>query len=156
YPAGRNAGAGQAISPETYGRMLIELYDRWIRELPYFLITPLDQMFKLSTGIEPEGQCPWTRRCGGRFVSIEPNGDLYNCGEFADLSDSRYRFGNVFQGTTQTTHVVNFHRRLPDSEFAAAALSSPGARAMKRRVATLPFDCTTCRHFNECEGGCMR
>ena len=29
-------------------------------------------------------------------------------------------------------------------------------RLMRRRRTHLPFDCTQCRHFNECEGGCMR
>ncbi len=44
YPAGRDKGNGAMITPENYGRVLIELYNRWIKELPDFVITPLDEM----------------------------------------------------------------------------------------------------------------
>src|SRR5690606_33752282 len=63
YPAGRDKGKGSQISPEAYGRMLLRLYNRWIAELPDFLITPLDQMLKKVMEIEV-ARCPWTKACG--------------------------------------------------------------------------------------------
>ncbi len=137
YPAGRDAGAGASISPQEYGEMLVGLYDRWIVDMQDFPITPLDQMLKKVIGLE-SGRCPWTKACGGQFMEIEPNGDVYNCGELADLADPQYRYGNI------------------DEHDAVQLLASPAATAMKRRRWDLPQDCLTCRHFEVCEGGCAR
>ena len=159
YPAGRVSGEGAAITPETYGNMLIDLYDRWIKELPPFLITPLDQMFKKIID-KSSSSCPWTRACGGKFVSILPNGDVYNCGEFSDLENPDHRFGNLLEGwvsTNKPKQIVNFHVRPKSKEtFASEMMTTYPARLMARRRVNLPADCKTCRHFAECEGGCMR
>lgn len=138
FPAGRDVGMGEMLTPETYGQMLLALYDRWIVDLPAFTITPLDQMFLKVAGREGN-RCPWTRSCGGRFLEIEPNGDVYNCGEFADLDDApQWRFGN-----------------LREQELSEMFASRPSTLIRRRRV-DLPLDCQSCRHFGECEGGCMR
>lgn len=138
HPTGRLESKGEAISPITYGKTLIELYDRWIKDVPNFAITPLDQMFKKVIGMDGEGHCPWTRKCGGRFVEIEPNGDVYNCADFADLGN-KYCFGNM--NTDMTL----------DQMFA-----SKPALQIRRRVNQIPISCQTCEHFDDCEGGCMR
>ena len=61
------------------------------------MITLLDLMLKQSLGVAT-GQCPWTSRCGF-ILGIEPNGNTYNCSEFADLDSDEYMFGNVFRQT---------------------------------------------------------
>lgn len=159
YPAGRAFGEGSTLTPETYGKNLIEMFDRWCHDLPEFMITPLDQMMKKVIGVD-EKQCPWTSACGGRFIGIEPNGDVYNCGEFADLNNNAYRFGNLKTGTLsggKTEQIVNFIRpSKSDKSFADEMMNTPGAKAMRRRVFDLPMDCKSCRHYQECEGGCMR
>jgi uncharacterized protein len=137
YPAGRDTGRGEMLLPETYGRKLIEIYDRWISEVPEFVVTPLDEMMKKVIGLESM-RCPWTRHCGGQFLGLEPNGDVYNCSEFADLGDTEYRFGNLREQTVPQL------------------LMAKVAAATRRRRVRLPEDCISCRHFNECEGGCMR
>ena len=137
YPAGRAAGEGESLTPETYGRVLLEIYERWITDLPDFLITPLDQMFLRVVGKEVV-RCPWAKACTGRIIGVEPNFDIYNCGEFADLGDETYRFGNLL------TDGIN------------ACMTSPAARMLAKRPALLPDSCKTCVHFAECEGGCMR
>jgi uncharacterized protein len=137
YPAGRDDGMGEMLRPDTYGRHLISLYDRWIADVPPFVITPLDEMLKKVIGLDAM-RCPWTRHCGGHFLGIEPNGDVYNCSEFADMGDQQYRFGNIWEQT------------VPE-----IMMSKPAAQARGRRV-NVPMDCKSCRHFNECEGGCMR
>jgi radical SAM protein with 4Fe4S-binding SPASM domain len=137
YPAGRDDGMGEMISPDTYGKVLLKLYDRWIVDLPEFVITPLDEMFKKVISIESM-RCPWTNQCGGHFLGVEPNGDVYNCSEFADLGDAQYMFGNLGQHT------------VPE------IMSSMAARAARRRRVDVPDSCKTCRHFEECQGGCMR
>jgi radical SAM protein with 4Fe4S-binding SPASM domain len=137
YPAGRDMGKGEMLSPETYGVMLIELYDRWINDVPEFQITPLNQMLKKVIGIE-SASCPWTKSCGGHILGIEPSMDTYNCSEFADLDGGEYRFGNMRTDSME------------------AMLGSQASLAIRRRRVNLPMDCTTCRHFQLCEGGCTR
>ncbi|MEO0393927.1 MAG: radical SAM protein [Pseudomonadota bacterium] len=137
YPAGRDSGNGEMISPKDYGEMLLKLYDRWIVDLPVFTITPLDEMLKKVIALEVS-RCPWTRSCGGHFLGLEPNGDTYNCSEFADLGDPEFKFGNLNEQT------------VPE------LMKSRAAAMIRRRRVNLPMDCTTCRHFSECEGGCMR
>ncbi len=137
YPVGRARGQGALIAPEEYGAMLVRLYDRWISEMPTFTVIPLSQMLTKVLGIKG-GRCPWTKSCGGRFLAIEPNGDTYQCGEFSDLGDPDYRFGNIWQDDVGTM------------------LGSRPAVMIQRRRVAVPTSCTTCRHFGECEGGCMR
>ncbi|MFZ3584223.1 radical SAM protein [Loktanella sp. DJP18] len=137
YPAGRVSLTGPAIEPSTYGRMLIELYDRWISDTPDFLITPLDQMFLKVTGREM-ARCPWAKGCTGSIIGLEPNYDIYNCGEFADLADPEFRFGNLFDDGIE------------------ACMTSTAARKLTLRRIRQPKSCQSCIHFTECEGGCMR
>lgn len=137
YPAGRAASKGEVLTPLQYGQTLLDLYNRWIVDNPDFAITPLDQMLKKVVG-EEANRCPWTNSCGGRFLSIEPNGDVYNCADFADLDDETYKFGNLNEHTVDEL------------------LASPASAMMRRRRVNYPIDCGSCEHFNECEGGCMR
>ena len=137
YPAGRASEEGPSLLPEAYGKVLLEIYDRWITDTPDFLVTPLDQMFKKVTG-EEIARCPWAKGCTGRIIGLEPNLDVYNCGEFADLGDPEYCFGNLLKDGID------------------ACLSSPAARKLARRQIQHPDSCKTCIHFTECEAGCMR
>lgn len=139
HPSGRFEGGGEAIKPETYANKLIEVYNRWIKDAPEFTITPLDQMLKKSLDIDGEGHCPWTRKCGGRFIEIEPNGDVYNCSDFADIGQ-QYCFGSLDDET----------KTLQDLLMTTPALK------IKRRAVQLPVSCQNCEHYNDCEGGCMR
>lgn len=154
YPAGRVGGSGVLIEPASYGQMLIDLYDRWIDEVPGFVITPLDQMLEKVAGYRTN-QCPWTRSCGGRFLTIDPDGSVYNCSEFSDLGDTKYRFGNLLTGEVQgaTPIDVKFYDPL---EIVQALRASPASIEIMSRNTKLPPDCKTCRHFVECGGGCAR
>ncbi len=145
YPVGRVFGEGEAISPEAYGEMLVEVYNRWIRDNPPFMVTPLDEMLGKVVGTEGS-RCPWTKSCGGRFLSIDPDGSVYNCAEFGSLGQSLseagqadpYRYGNLKENGVEDL------------------LGSKAAMDMRRRRVDLPADCQSCRHFEHCEGGCAR
>lgn len=137
YPAGRAEGEGPAILPATYASTLLDLYDQWIHDAPGFLITPLDQMFLKVTGAEL-ARCPWSMGCTGKIIGLEPNFDVYNCGEFADLGGDEFKFGNLI-----TDGIDN-------------CLKSPAAHALSMRQFKHPESCKSCIHYIECEGGCMR
>lgn len=154
-PVGREAGAGLLIQPETYGAKLIEVYNRWIKDCPQITVTPLNQMMGKVLGFEGE-RCPWTRKCGGSFMGIMPNGDVYNCGEFADLTEE-WRYGNIFDGTyAPHRSAVNVYRRADRENLIAGMMGSKAATLIKRRAIQQPDDCKSCQHFAECQGGCVR
>jgi uncharacterized protein len=158
YPAGRASSLDDIISPEEYAKNLLEIYNKWIVDYPPFDVIPLSQMLYKVIGREGD-QCPWTSSCGGTFLSIEPNGDLYNCGDFADLGDERYRYGNVrdlsINGSKKET-IVGFYRKSKPENFADDVMTSPAMIKMMSRRVHMPSDCFTCRHYKECQGGCMR
>lgn len=155
YPAGRARSSGMLIQAETYGAMLLKLYDRWISELPSFNITPLDQMLTKVAGFRAL-LCPWTKSCGGKFLTIDPDGSVFNCSEFSDLGDPEHRFGNILTGQVQTAAQPVVVKHYPDSQLVPALTASPASRDIIRRAVNVPPDCTTCSHFVECEGGCAR
>ncbi|GGF91977.1 MULTISPECIES: radical SAM/SPASM domain-containing protein [Cysteiniphilum] len=154
YPAGKSSNSSEFITPETYAQMLLSLWEKWISDVPNFDITPLDQMLKAVLGIEQD-RCPWTNKCGGRFIGIEPNGDLYNCSEFADLRMPKYKYGNAISGNVPLRD-TNIEIKVNVDGFMKKAMTSKAAVLMKRRQYDLPKDCLTCDHFRECQGGCMR
>lgn len=137
YPAGRFMGTNEAITPDNYTKLLMTLLDHWLKDAPNFTITPLDVMLLKTVG-KDGSRCPWTKECGGHFLSLEPGGEVFNCSEFADLNDSSYSFGNLNTNT------------LPD------IFNSIASRQIRQRRIKLPMDCTTCPQFKECEGGCAR
>ncbi|WP_318493600.1 radical SAM protein [Photobacterium leiognathi] len=140
YPAGRESSeliSGNLLSPSQYGAMLLRLYDKWIVDLPNFTITPLDQMFNRVVGVD-SNRCPWLNNCGGRFLGLEPNGDVYNCSDFADLREQKYCFGNLKVNSLQEI------------------FSSDAMRLIRHRRVDVPDSCRTCSHYSECQGGCVR
>jgi radical SAM protein with 4Fe4S-binding SPASM domain len=155
YPAGRAKESGMLIKPSTYGRMLLDLFERWIDEMPAFNITPLDQMLAKVAGHRAQ-LCPWTKSCGGRFLTIDPDGSVFNCSEFSDLGDRKYRFGNILTGVIDSEVQSVDVRTYIGSEIVPALASSPASRDIIRRARNVPPDCRSCPHFQECEGGCAR
>lgn len=137
HPTGRLKEDGEAIKPETYGKALISIYDRWIKDVPAFEVTPLNQMLLKLLGQDGEGHCPWTKSCGGKFLGIEPAGDVYNCTDFADMGGD-FCFGNL--NTNSMEEILN---------------SQPSI-AITRRSFQVPISCQECEHFDACEGGCAR
>jgi uncharacterized protein len=137
YPAGRASETGPAIEPATYTKTLLEIYERWLTDAPRFTVTPLNQMFLKVAGSEI-GRCPWAKGCTGHIVGIEPNFDVHNCGEFADLAEPQFTFGNLIEDGIEK------------------CLTSNAARTLAMRRVKVPESCKSCIHFAECEGGCMR
>lgn len=135
-PDGRIAGTGKLIDPVEYGQMLVDVYDRWVSDAPCFAVTPLIYALRSSLGFG-WGECPWTSHCGGKFLGLEPNGDVYNCSEFADLG-SDWKFGNLHEDSMEKM------------------MSSGPALFAQTRMFRIPEECVTCEHYAECDAGCGR
>lgn len=137
HPTGRFKEGGEVIQPETYGKALISIYDRWIKDVPNFEVIPLNQMLLKLLGQDGEGHCPWTKSCGGKFLGIEPGGEVYNCTDFADMGGD-FCFGNL------------------NTDSMEKILNSQPSIAIMRRSSQVPISCQECEHFEACEGGCAR
>jgi len=138
YPAGRAQGKGDFITPETYGKMLVDIYNRWVRDVPKFGMVPHQQIIEKILSGPNHDRCPWTRKCGGHFIGLEPDGRVWNCPSFADTGNEDYVFGNLKEQSFEEIY------------------SSQAARAVRRRMAVVPKACTNCQHFDVCQGGCAR
>lgn len=137
YPTGLAAGLGEMLEPESYGAALVALYDRWIKDVPPFVVRPLEQMLNRVMGHDMD-LCPYQSDCTGQVLMIEPDGMVHNCTLFSVLDDASYAFGN-----------------LNEADLATLFASKP-ARSLARRRFQLPATCRSCRHLSACEGGCQR
>lgn len=140
HPSGKLGEKIEYIThPNNYGHALVNLYNKWINDynndIVNFTITPFDQMLKVICEDEINF-CPWLSSCGGKFLEIEPNGDVYNCSDFADLKRRDYSFGNLKDNTYEEL------------------MRSKAALEIKKRMLFLPSSCQRCEHKDECQGGC--
>lgn len=138
-PVGR-AKADEIVSllnPKTYGEKLVELEKLREKEQSNVSIIPNDILLeKLRGGIDEI--CPWTNNCAGRIISIEPNGDVYNCDNYAEIGDKNLSFGNL--NYNETSEI-----------FSSKAFSQALSRSY-----TTHDDCLSCDYFYACRGGCSR
>jgi len=123
------------ISQEDYGDALIKLFDVWFNDKEYKInIEPLYQYLgNLITGKPRE--CSTLFSCQERFISIDPEGNVYPCGRFSSISE--FCYGNINQ------------------EPIEKILSSPIRRKLLERNSDSIKDCQICKYKKICNGGCM-
>ena len=125
------------LTPKKYGEVLVRLLDRWLADDDAdFNITPLDSFISFYFSYGEYNICPWTNACVGKFINIEPNGDIYNCDDSVHFSGFDYKFGNL---------LVNSMDEILKGNVIEAALSK------SKDVAE---GCMRCEFFYACKGGC--
>lgn len=146
YPAGRAFNEDSIITPDDYGDLLIDVFDKWIDAGGRNEFVPVSQMLDAVTR-RHVNRCPWTRDCASGFLSITPIGDVYTCGTLTDLGDESLKYGNLNDiGDDPLELQYGIHR----------LLASEAATTVRARKYKLPKDCLACEHFQECQGGCQR
>ncbi|OUQ21282.1 anaerobic sulfatase maturase [Lachnoclostridium sp. An14] len=136
-PVGEEPGKRDySLTPEIYGRFLIDLFDRWYEDVktgtqPY--IRQFENVVGMVAGCEPES-CEQRGICSVQNV-IEADGSVYPC-DFYALDE--YRLGNV--------HTHDFYE----------LRSNPVTERFVRDSAESLEDCRNCRFFAICRGGCRR
>ena len=125
-----------SLTPEVYGRFLMELFDRWYDDVqrgeqPY--IRQFENVVGVLAGCEPES-CEQRGICSVQNV-IEADGSVYPC-DFYALDE--YRLGNVHE----------------DDFFYLQ--SNPVTERFIRESAESLEECRDCRYFGICRGGCRR
>jgi radical SAM protein with 4Fe4S-binding SPASM domain len=126
YPVGRGAGlAHLMLSPEEYFSALSEAFAFWKANKSFRFY----QAEIFSSGELSKLPCPYTNRCFGFIYALEPNGDVYNCAECADIN--LHRYANAISG-----------------EVCFSGLTS-----MKVAEIDIPNECVDC---GICGGGCKK
>lgn len=136
-PVGEVPGEQEyALTPELYGRFLIELFELWMVDLkngcePY--ICQFENYIGILMGLEPES-CEQRGFCSPQMV-VESDGSVYPCDFY---TTDQYLLGNLTGDSLEM--IVERWRKL---EFAEQSL---------RRDPK----CGTCRYGILCRGGCRR
>ena len=133
---GRSMAERQAleITPLDFGQALIELFDYWFNDAAtHITISNLyDAMRSLAKGTYSE--CIFSNHaCGGSYLGVAPNGDLYPCNRFSAYPE--FRTGNILTDNL-------------DDVFHSPCLVSFGQRSRELT------ECQGCEYRAFCNGGC--
>ena len=125
----------RTVSPEGYGRFLIDIFEDWVRhDIGSVYVQMFDTALANWVG-EPGGMCVHARTCGLQ-LALEHNGDLYSCDHFVE---PRFRLGNI--------------RQLPMADLVG---SSQQRTFGQDKFDTLTKYCLDCDVRFACHGGCPK
>jgi len=125
----------RSVSPEGYGRFLIDVFEEWVRrDIAEVYVQMFDTTLANWVGEQP-GMCVHCETCG-LSLALEHTGDVYSCDHFVE---PRYLLGNISE-----RHLADLVSSQPQQEFGRA----------KRD--TLPRYCLECDVRFACHGGCPK
>lgn len=125
-----------ALTPEIYGKFLIDLFDLWYADLPENrqpYIRQFENWVGILMGYPPEA-CDQRGICGIQYV-CEADGSVYPC-DFYMLDE--YRLGNF---NTDSIYTIDSKRL--ETGFLQESFK-------------LSDECKACDYFAICRGGCFR
>ena len=125
----------RSISPDGYGRFLIDVFEDWVRrDIGEVYVQMFDVALANWHG-EPPSLCVHSETCG-LALAIEHTGDLYSCDHFVEPA---FKLGNI-----RDTHMIEL-------------IASPQQRkfGLDKRD-TLPRFCRECDVRFACHGGCPK
>lgn len=121
------------ITPEQYGRFLVETFELWWPERRKVRIRYFDNLAEALAGQKP-GNCTMHETCDS-YVVVEYNGDIYPCDFFVEAS---WKLGNIHMDSWP-----EIARRQGRYAFAAKkAIAHPA--------------CQVCEYQSICHGGCPK
>lgn len=124
-----------SISSKGLGQFLIDIYDEWIKkDVGNYFVQMFDVTLAQYYGVKP-GLCAFAKSCGDGLV-VEHNGDVYSCDHFVY---PEYLLGNIMQDDMKTLYTSQKQFRFGVS-----------------KRASLPEDCTRCKYYFACTGGCPK
>lgn len=131
YDPNKNEPTSYSITPEEYGRFLIEVFDEWVKDIPHVFVRDFeDIMIREVTGASPN--CVYSE-CG-QYLVVEYNGDVYPCDFYVD---HEWLLGNIHEYTIE--ELVNGEKF---KEFI-------GNRQLHSK-------CESCPWLRYCNGGCQK
>jgi serine-type anaerobic sulfatase-maturating enzyme len=125
----------RSVSPEQWGRFLIEIFDEWVRcDVGTVFVQMFDAALASWVGA-PASLCIFSETCG-QAVALEHNGDLYSCDHFVE---PKHLLGNI-----RSVHMLELVNSQQQRAFGAA------------KHETLPRYCRECRVRFACHGECPK
>lgn len=126
---------------------VVEYTENWIKYYNHYIFDNdakrMDRSFfayfnKLFEIYNNNGMCD-LNNCLNNFISVSPDGNIYHCDRFGNISGSKYCFGNVM-----------------DYEFTMLEYKeSEGYKKMLRDILEFNKSCSKCEIVNICSGGCL-
>lgn len=107
----------------------------WDRYQDRFEIRELQALVDAVRG-KNHGLCIYAENCMGRYVTVEPNGELSACEKYVGNQD--YKFGSLDEGSVAEV--------FSKSEKLSAAIETVDAQKTKAK--------DQCEYFHYCNGGC--
>ena len=125
----------RSVSPEGYGRFLVDVFDEWIRrDVGRVYVQMFDSTLASFVGVSG-ALCVHAETCG-TALALEHNGDLYSCDHFVE---PEHLLGNI--------------TLLPLVDL----VSSPQQKAFgDAKRDSLPAYCRSCDVRFACNGGCPK
>ncbi len=128
------------ISPQSFGKAMIELFDLWLNE------TDMDRVNKIRVSnaelavekiiLGIARKCSNSKHCSKSFIGVNHNGDVFPCGTLNDKSD--FKYGNINQA--ELKDILNCELRYS---------------LIKRAENIRSDECVKCEWNNVCNSGCM-
>jgi uncharacterized protein len=130
-----NLVAERSVSPDGYGRFLIDVFEEWVRrDIGEVYVQMFDVTLANWYG-EPPGLCVHSETCG-LALALEHTGDLYSCDHFVEPA---HKLGNIRDARMIDLIVLPQQRAFGEA---------------KRD--TLPRFCRECDVRFACHGGCPK
>jgi uncharacterized protein len=124
----------RSVTPEGYGRFLIDIFEEWVRhDVGRVFVQLFDVTLEANYGRHL--LCIHAPTCG-QGLALEHNGDLYSCDHFVEPG---YLLGNIHQ-----THML------------ALATSAQQRKFGQDKRDLLTGQCRSCPIRNFCHGGCPK
>jgi uncharacterized protein len=125
----------RSISPEGYGRFLIDVFEEWVRRDVGEVFVQMFDVALANWHGEPPSLCVHTETCG-LALALEHTGDLYSCDHFVEPA---FKLGNI-----KDKHMIELIASPQQKKF-----------GLDKRD-TLPRFCRECDVRFACHGGCPK
>jgi len=126
---------GRSVSPDGYGRFLIDVFEEWVRrDVAQVYVQMFDTALANWVGEQPS-MCVHCETCG-LALAMEHTGDVYSCDHFVE---PRYLLGNI-----------------TDRNLIDLVASEQQRQFGRDKRDTLPRYCRECDVRFACHGGCPK
>ncbi len=125
-----------SVLPEDYGNFLVKIWELWLADFNRGKapnIRTFEAIFANYLGL-PSSECTFANECGNYLV-VEHNGDVFSCDYFVQPET---KLGNI-----QTHSLDEMLNSAKQKEF--------GLRKRKKNS-----DCSACKYYKFCYGGCPK
>jgi uncharacterized protein len=135
YTQEGNLLTDRSISPEGYGRFLIDVFEEWVRRDVGDVFVQMFDVALANWHGEPPSLCVHSETCG-LALAIEHTGDLFSCDHFVEPA---FKLGNI-----KDKHMIELIASPQQKRF-----------GLDKRD-TLPRFCRECDVRFACHGGCPK